>query len=308
MLDPRAAATEPGKEPAKKPNIVKDYVCLRNGELCHPDYARNRGMFVSCSNGVAWEQQCPKCAYHPLNCPTKSLWFDGEKCDWASPKLASQPCLDKFPGYEAATVKNGPLDEQELLLKKLQRLYGPAVVAAATEAKVETSNKIESQSAPVPVQYFKSPKLEAGVEEAAEVVQEIDSDFVSGEEAKEVKAVDAEVVFVDESDSAAVVADDDDNAEAVNNIEGKSASSESSDNSEVESESEFPSFLSAEDSQVKIVKLTEPVYTLVNNPDGSGKQVLMRVTQPFVLGDNNNQVARTGLFSLNSIRAPARKH
>lgn len=29
--------------------------------------------------------------------------------------------------------------------------------------------------------------------------------------------------------------------------------------------------------------MTDPVYTLINNPDGSGKQLLQRVYQTFVM-------------------------
>jgi len=267
-----------GKEPEnKKPvaNIVKDYVCLRDGELCHPEFGKNRGLYVSCSNGVAWEQQCPKCSYHPLNCPTRTLWFDGEQCDWASPKLASQPCIDRFPVHEvmfnSTNEKDPAMSEQDILLQNLQVAGGSRDQADKNKWPL---NSMTGASSPM---YFKSPKSGDFEKESSEEEAEVDSN-----NAKEVKVA-------SENASAEDDEEDDSNVES-NKIERKSGE---------ESESEFPTYLNAEDSLIgsKIVRLSDPVYTLVNNPDGSGKQVLMRVSQPFVLEDP----ARSILPNLNVI-------
>lgn len=78
--------------------------------------------------------------------------------------------------------------------------------------------------------------------------------------------------------------------ESLNKIERKSSE---------DADADFPTYLNADDNLIgsKIVRLSDPVYTLVNNPDGSGKQVLMRVSQPFVLEDP----ARSVLPNLNVI-------
>lgn len=71
------------------------------------------------------------------------------------------------------------------------------------------------------------------------------------------------------------------------NTQMRTVGNKNEDEAEAEEDSEFPTYLSPEDSLIgsKIVRLSDPVYTLVNNPDGSGKKVLMRVSQPFVLDD-----------------------
>lgn len=250
---------EKAKEPEKKPNILRDYACLRDGDLCHPEYGRNRGLYVSCSNGVAWEQTCPKCAFHPLNCPTRSLWFDGEKCEWASPKLASGPCLDRFPQIDGK-------DE----VTQVQSAYTyPMPDQASRYPGAVSSEKGKWQVNQTPVQlpvHFKSPKYDESEREpeADEEVKE-----------EEVKEVVVEALSAPEEDEVHGPIEE----ISTNTIQRKS---------QQVSEIEFPSFLNTDDSLVasKIIKLSDPVYTLVNNPDGSGKQVFMRISQPFVLEDN----------------------
>lgn len=252
-----------GKEPEKKPNIVKDYVCLRDGELCHPEFGRNRGIYVSCSNGVPWEQQCPKCSYHPLNCPTRSLWFDGEKCEWASPKLASQPCIDRFavPEFnqtEKDASHGNVLSEQESLLQSLQ--VAPMSIHVGGPPMKEAVDRNKWQSS-MGTSYFKSPK---SGDLQSEPEQGLDAPVA--ETVKDAKAV-----------PEAVSAEYDSSEEDSHKNQRKGE----------ESEAEFPTYLNGESNIIgsKIVRLSDPVYTLVNNPDGSGKQVLMRVSQPFVLED-----------------------
>jgi len=275
--DPSNNRDDKNKEPEKKPNIVKDYICMRDGELCHPNHAGNRGLYVSCSNAVAWEQQCPKCAYHPLNCPTRTLWFDGEKCEWASPKLASQPCIDRFPVFEAhnLTEKDAPLpspygiSEQESLLQSLQAPQIPVSIPNSMKEQLQqadkgkwsgnsNSNSISSASPPM---YFKSPK---SGDFDSESIQEID----------EKSAPEDSALMIDDEDEDMTVA-----ALKNKNLRRKSAEA---------GEPDFPNYLSADDGALgsKIVRLSEPVYALVNSPDGSGKQVLMRVFQPFVFEDS----------------------
>lgn len=283
---------EKSKEIEKKPNIVKDYICLRDGELCHPNFVNNRGLYVSCSNGVAWELQCPKCSYHPLNCPTKSLWFDGEKCEWASPKLASQPCIDRFPAYEIhnATEKEisqHPASEQESLLQSLQ---SPSMINGNSVKEQPMPDKGKWPNNPMSVQpppmYFKSPK---SGEFDSEAIQEIDSH----QQEQTMKSV---------SEDSSEIDDRDEEIEKLKNKILKRQYSEA----ESPSEPDFPAYLSADDGAIgsKIVRLSEPVYALVNSPDGSGKQVLMRVYQPFVFEDSG----RSLLPNFNSYNSYSNKY
>ncbi|CAL8111163.1 unnamed protein product [Orchesella dallaii] len=267
------------KEVAKpKPNIVKDYVCLRDGDLCHPDFAKNRGIYVSCSNGVAWEQTCPKCTYHPVDCPTKSLWFDGEKCDWASPKLATQPCMDFFPMPEPINNNNmSPKDvllpaislsEQDSLMQSLQS--GPIKDMDKNQWPVHTNSMVGPGS-----MYFKSPKS-SNPDMESEPSQGLEE-----EGSKEMKS------------SAPA-------PEEVTHYEVQRKSTESEGN-----DVELPTYLSTSEGTVgsKVVRLNEPVYALVSSPDGTGKQVLMRVMQPFVL----DEAARGLLPNMNFIQPYAFK-
>lgn len=260
---------EADKVPEKKPNIVRDYVCLRDGELCHPDFARNRGLYVSCSNGVAWEQQCPKCGYHALNCPTRSLWFDGEKCDWASPKLASQPCIDRFQEFN--NTENN-VSEQEALL---QSLLSPMPMPPKESANMEKNKwQMNSNMQAASPMYFKSPKsgdLVEAAHEDEEAVQ-VNNHFVS--EPKDVK----------EASDAAEENENREGASTADKLRRKP--------NEGNYEPEFPSYLNADEGLIgnKVIRMSEPVYTLIDNPDGSGRQVLMRVSQPFVLEDPGRSI------------------